>query len=104
MSRDEANQKLQQAKEGFQRAVGGRGRAGSILAVGCLLPGLLICGLLVGGVNWVRSFFVTGVTAYPAHVAIYEPYLDAQTAANDCDGDEYVLKLWRGGYACAKDY
>lgn len=87
-------------KEAIER-IGGRKRAAGIVGVGCLVPVLLSCGLLFGGVGWVRGLFTHQSTPEWGQ---YNPYQSSQEALTDCDGDEYVLKLPRGGYACAKDY
>ena len=91
------------SRDEFIQGVGGRKKAASILGAGCLLPILLICGLLFGGIGWIGSQFSVAHSNPPVW-GRYAPYESPTEAARDCDEYEYVLELWRGGWACAKDY
>ena len=91
-------------REDFDKGVqkiGGSKRAIGIVAAGCLIPLVLICGLLAGGVGWIRGSIISD--PQPPVWARYEPY-QAITEVVDCDGvGEVVIKLPRGGYACSID-
>lgn len=94
-------------QEAIER-IGGRKRALSIVGVGCLVPVLLVCGLLFSGVGWVGGIVrddapVRPANAQPVYVAPYAPYLSADDALMHCEVGESVFELWRGGYSCNKE-
>lgn len=86
-------------QEAIER-IGGKKRAATILGLGCLIPLVLIVGLVVSGVGWLGGQ-VRRAAAAPSW-AIYEPYQSWQAAADGC-GDGEVMALWRGGYGCVID-